>query len=141
VEITKSNVAADEKLATATKSRERDEFQKEMDAEIAALVKGWLAAEDPQNKVKAEDRKPPEDGKATVTEGKRPKARYHVAPDDKSAFKDVLRRAATLHKVEAVFLYPLDADGHPTTREPVDAKTGKAAVTLTVGPRKATRTH
>jgi hypothetical protein len=130
MQITKSNVAAEEKLTTATKSRERDAFQVEMDGEVAGLVKGWLAAE------KITDGKPPEPGKAKVAEVNRPKARYHVAPDDKNAFKDILRRAATLHKVEAVFLYPLDADGHPTSREPVDEGTGKAAVTVTVGPRK-----
>lgn len=128
--VTKSDIAADEKLHTSDKSRERDEFQKEMDAEVKTLVDQWLAAE------KITDGKVPEAGKAKVAEVARPKTRYHVSPDDKSAFKDVLRRAATLHKVEVVFLYP---DG--MSREPVDEKTGRAAVTVTVGPRSAKRAH
>jgi hypothetical protein len=123
--VTKSDVAPDEKLAVSTKSRERDDFQKEMDEEVKGLVKGWLESE------KITDGKVPEQGKAKIKETARPKARYHVAPDDKSAFKDVLRRAGTLHQVEIVFLYP---EGQ--SREPVDPKTGKAAVTVTVGPKK-----
>jgi hypothetical protein len=132
--VTKSEVKADEKLAAFQKNRDRDEFQVEMDGEVGSLVSQWLAVEDP--KAKAEDRKVPEHGKAKVAELARPKARYHVDPDDKNAFKDVLRRSGTLHKVEMVFLYP-----EGMSREPVDEKTGKAAVTVTVAPRSPKRTH
>src|SRR6266571_1865204 len=84
-QITKSDVSDTETLAVSTKSRDRDAFQKEMDAEIKALVGQWLAAE----KVS----EVPEEGKAKVKVGARPKARYHVSPEDKTPFKDVLRWA------------------------------------------------
>lgn len=133
LEITKSIVAADEELNRNTVTRDRDDFQKEMDGEVGTLVSQWLDAEKvPPGKL--EDRKRPEDGAAKISEGKRPRARYHVGPTDKTEFKDVLRRAGTLHKVEVVFLYPKGL-----TREPVDEKTGKAAVTITVAPRSAQR--
>jgi len=132
-QITKSDVSNTETLAVSTKNRDRDAFQKEMDAEIKALVDQWLAAE----KVS----EVPEEGKAKVKVGTRPKARYHVSPEDKAPFKDVLRRAGTINKVELVFLYPVGPDGKPLTREPVDEKTGKVAVTLTLGPRSAKRAH
>jgi len=133
LQITKSDVAADEELTRNTVSRDRDEFQKEMDGEVGSLVGQWLDAEKvPAGKL--DDRKRPEDGKAKVAESSRPRARYHVNPDDKTEFKDVLRRAGTLHKVEVVFLYP---KGQRT--ETVDEKSGKAAVTITVAPRSVKR--
>jgi len=136
ITVTKSQVTAEEKLAPFTKNHDRDEFQREMDGEIAALVRQWLDAEKVPPAKPGETRPIPAEGAVKVSEDKRPKARYHVDPKDKNAFKDVLRRAGTINKVEVVFLYPAGS-----TKDPVDEKTGKAAVTLTVGPRSTKRVH
>jgi hypothetical protein len=128
IEITKSEVPEDEELIVVQKNRDRDDFQKEMDAEVKTLVDGWLLAEG------ITDGTIPAEGKATLAENQRPKVRYHVNPKEKGPFKEVLRRAATLHKVEVVFLYP---KGMHT--EPVNERTGKAGVVVTVGPRSTKR--
>jgi len=65
--------------------RERDEFQVQIDKDVASLKAKTAAAKWPT----------PEPTKLFH--------RYVVGADDKSALKAVIRRAGTLHKVEALF--------------------------------------
>lgn len=113
--VAKVKVTQDETLQPGRKGRDtsRDEFQVEMDKEVGQLAATWRdMAEDP----------------ATVPQDERPRARFAVAPEDKAEFKDVLRRAGRLHKVEPAFY----ADA-------TDAK-GRAVVTFTLRP-PSPKTH
>jgi hypothetical protein len=70
----------DQTELAATKSRVRDEFQVKVDDEMGRLVKAWTEAGRPGH-------------------DKAPNKRYRVAKTDRAEMKDVIRRAASLHKV------------------------------------------
>jgi hypothetical protein len=92
--------------------RTRGEDQQAIDAELGKTVKAYTAK-----------------GGPATAEASRPRVAFAVAPEDKSELKGMIRRAATLHKVEPVFF----EDG-------TDDATGEVVVTLTVGP-KPTKKH
>lgn len=118
------SVAADEEFDFGSaKSRERDETQKNLDAEIGGLVAEWNKA--------AESKKVKRD---TIAEAARPRKRFYVDPEHKSELKRMLRRSGVLHKVEIVFMYPKGK-----TTELVNDK-GLSVITLTAGPVKP-KTH
>jgi hypothetical protein len=88
--------------------RERDEFQQKVDSDVAALktktaTAGWPAP-DP----------------------KRHFQRYVVGKDDRAALKSVIRRAGTLHKVEAQFYKDAVTEaGHAVVKFHLARKTDK----------------
>jgi hypothetical protein len=108
VQIKTRPAAADVKLATKH-SRDRDEDQTAIDAELGKTVAAYVKA-----------------GGDKVSEDKRPRVAFAVAPDDKASLKGLIRRAATLHKVAPVFF-----------EDTADDATGEIVVTLTVGPPPA----
>lgn len=87
---------------------ERDETQMDVDARTGKAAAAW---KDMPNHLK-------------VPEHNRPRVRLAVDPDDKSELKRIIRRAATLHKVDPVYF-----------EDATDDK-GRAVVTFTVGPKK-----
>jgi hypothetical protein len=88
--------------------RERDDFQIQVDKDVEALKlatakEGW----------------PKPDPKKLFR-------RYVVGADDKAALKAVIRRAGTLHKVEAVFYKEVKTEaGHIVVKFHVARKTDK----------------
>lgn len=87
---------------------ERDDFQREVDSHVGALKIATAKAGWPQ----------PEPTKHF--------RRYVVAPEDKAALKGVIRRACTLHKVEAVFYKDVKtAAGHVAVKFHVARKLDK----------------
>ena len=84
------------------RSRERDETQVALDTVVGAMVKEWES-----------------NGKPGPADA--PRKRYTVLTADKSAFKGMIRRATTLHKVSPVWYK--------------DVKSGdKTTIKFTIGP-------
>jgi hypothetical protein len=89
-------------------SRERDEFQQARDADVLTLAKATAKSNWPD------------------PDPKRLYHRYVVGADDRAALKAVIRRAATLHKVEAVFYKDAKTEaGHFVTKFHVVRKLDK----------------
>jgi hypothetical protein len=97
---------ADVKLSQAH-SRDRNEDQQAIDAELATCVKAYTEKGGPKH---------PAD--------RRPRVAFAVAPKDKAELKGMIRRACTLHKVAPVWFEDI-----------TDEATGEVVVTLTVGPQ------
>lgn len=98
----------DEKLNLRRKHvTDRDETQQDVDKRTGKAVAEWKAM---PNHLK-------------VHEHDRPRIRLAVNPDGKSELKRLIRRAATLHKVDPVYF------------EDATDSQGRAVVTYTVGPQ------
>ena len=99
--------AEDTQTELATRSHERDDDQKGIDATVGEMVAGYNALGGKDSQVTA-----------------RPTHRYQVPNDDKSELKRMIRRAAVLHKVDPVWY---------KDSKPDDA--GNIVVKFTVGPK------
>lgn len=88
--------------------RERDEFQQQVDKDVAALKRNTAAAKWPKH------------------DPKHLFQLYVVGSDDKAALKAVIRRAATLHRVEPVFYKEVKTEaGHLVVKFHLARKVGK----------------
>lgn len=108
IKIAEPTTAEDAQTTLATRSHDRDDDQKGIDATVAGMVKSYTGA-----------------GGEKVAPAARPSHRYQVPKADRPELKRMIRRACVLAKVDPVWY----VDSKP------DAQ-GNIIVKFTVGPQK-----